>query len=450
MQLGLENLGWALSEGKTPYSVPQVVLTENESKIFSQLLALLLHEPSRDLNSLLKRLCEEKNILLDKTAGEKIVGMAKHCVEGFGVLDFLLSDDELEEISVIGVGKPIFVFHRKKGWLETNAFFTSEEHAINTINKIARPLGRRVTSQNPRINAILPDGSRLHASIPPICLNGVEITIRKFLQNPLNAGEIADLGTISFDALAFLWTVLYGDVSLCIAGNSGSGKTTTLNALFSFIPLNERIIVTEETPELFFLHEHLVKILANEELGVGMKDLVKDTLRMRPDRVVVGEVRSAEETQALFDSLLAGQAKGSFFTFHAKSSAEALQRLKAFGISDEDLNAIDLVVVQKRISFLDRKTKRQSELRRVTEIAEIVDSKPRLLFVSNKSGKLVKTKNLGSSFVVERVLQNYGFSKREFWREVSKREKFLEKTRAKGFRAFTAQVQDFAFGGAGV
>ena len=439
------NLGWALREGKTPYFIPPVELSEGEKRIFIQLCELLLQNPSGELPSLLKRYCEEKNVLLDKAAGEKIVSLAERCVRGLGIFDFLLQDDELEEISVVGLQKPVFVFHRKKGWMETNAFISSEEHALDLINKIARPLGRRVTTQNPRVNAILPDGSRLHASIPPVCPQGVEITIRKFLRNPLNARELCDLQTLSLDAAAFLWAVLYGDVSLCIAGNTGSGKTTTLNALFSFIPLNERIVVTEETPELFLLHEHCVKILANEELGVGMKDLVKDTLRMRPDRVVVGEVRSAEETQALFDSLLAGQAKGSFFTFHAKSAGEALQRMQSFGIANEDLNAVDLILVQKRISFLDKKTRAQKELRRVTEICEVAESKPRVLF-ETKNGRLEKTGGFASSLTVEKVLANYGFSKKEFAAEVQKRKKFLLAMQWLDFRDFTLQTQDYAFG----
>ncbi len=440
------DLGWELKKEKTPYYVPPIELRDGEKKILKLLLDALMEEPSKDLKALLVKICEEKNLLLEKSSGEKIMETAGKFVKGFGVLDFLLADDNLEEISVVGVGKPIFVFHRNKGWMESNAIFTSEEHAVNTINKMARPLGRRVTFQNPRLNAVLPDGSRLHASIPPVSLNGVEMTIRKFKRNPFHALELADNQTISTEALAFLWTVIYGDVSLCIAGNTGSGKTTTLNALFSFIPLNERIVVTEETPELYFLHRHLVKILANEELGVGMRELVKDTLRMRPDRVVIGEVRGKEEVEALFDSLLAGQAKGSFFTFHADSASEALLRLKALGVSGEDLDALDLILVQKRISFFDSKNKRATELRRVTEIAEVVEGNARLLFCLNPSKVLEKTKNLESSAVVEKTLQNYGFSgKKEFFSEMEKRKRFLEKMEAKDFEDFTRQVQAFSF-----
>ncbi|MEM4255434.1 MAG: ATPase, T2SS/T4P/T4SS family [Candidatus Norongarragalinales archaeon] len=441
-----EKFGWKLAREKTPYFVPPIELTEREDEILSQLLQLLLREPSRGLHSLLRALCEEKNIILEKASGEKIIGIAKNCVEGLGVLDFLLADDELEEISVIGVGKPVFVFHRKKGWLETNAFFTSEEHAVNAVNKIARPLGRRVTLKNPRLNAVLPDGSRLHASIPPVCLDGVELSIRKFLRNPLNARELADFGTVSVDALAFLWTVLYGDVSLCIAGNTGSGKTTTLNALFSFVPLNERIIVAEETPELFLLQKHVVKMIASEDAGASLKDLVRDTLRMRPDRVVVGEVRSKAEAEGLLDSLLAGQAKGSFFTFHSKSSLDVMSRLKAFGVDEGDLDAVDLVLVQKRISFFDLKAKKAREMRKVTEIAEVKNSKPRFLFSLDASGVLNECKGLKCSAVAEKTLQNYGFSLREFWREVARRKSFLKKTRFAGFKDFTLKAQEFAFG----
>ena len=441
------DLGWNLLEGQTPYFIKPIELSSREKRILSLLLERLLQNPSVQMEVALRELCGEKNIVLERVAGGKLVAIAKKCVEGFGVLDFILADDEVEEISVIGVNKPIFVFHRSRGWLESNALFTSQEHAVDTINKIARPLGRRVSFQNPRLNAFLPDGSRLHASIAPICLNGVELTIRKFKKQPFTAKQLASLGTFSLDALAFLWTVLFADVSLCIAGNTGSGKTTTLNALFSFIPLGERIVVTEETPELNLVQEHVVKIIANDELGITMKDLVKDTLRMRPDRIVIGEVRSRDEAHALFDSLLAGQAKGSCFTMHANSSAEVLQRLRAFGIAQEDLNAIDLVLVQKRISFFDKCMREQKELRRVTELAEITDGKPRVLFYLNpRSGFLEKTTLLRKSRLVQKVLQNYSFTEKEFWNEVFRRKKFLERTSNETeFKTFTEQVQDFAF-----
>lgn len=439
--------GWSLRKEKTPYFISPVEFDDFEQKILDSLLEKTCQNPALEFKRCLREVCEEKNLVLEKTAGEKICLYARQNVEGLGFLEELLSDDELEEISIVGVGKPVFVYHRRKGWLETNASFTSGEHAVNAVNKMARPLGRRITSQHPRLNAVLPDGSRLHASIAPVALSGFEITIRKFKRNPFSASELARNGTISADALAFLWLVLYGDASLCVCGNTGSGKTTTLNALFSFIPLNERIVVTEETPELHFLQEHLVKIVSNEELGIGMRDLVKDTLRMRPDRVVVGEVRNADEARALFDSLLAGQAKGSYFTFHAKSACEALTRLKALGAGGEELDSLDLIVVQKRFSVLDKSSHAARDVRKVTEIAEVDNGRALNLF-SYSNGRLEARKILRKSSLVEKVLGNYDFTAREFWAEFEKRKHFLEKGGFRDFRDFTLQAQRLAFGGA--
>jgi len=402
-------------------------------------------EKPADLESLLREICDRNNLLLGKDSAKKILEIASRNINGFGVLDYLLSDDSLEEISVVGVGKPIYVFHRAKGWLRTNCSITSEDFAVNVINKMARPLGRRVAFQSPRLNATLPDGSRLHASISPVNLDGVEITIRKFKQKPFSMGELASNSTLSSEAAAFLWTVLYGDVSLMIAGNTGSGKTTTLNALFSFIPLSDRVVITEETPELNIPHEHKVRIVANEELGIKMSDLVKDTLRMRPDRVIIGEVRSAEEVSALMDSLLSGQARGSYCTFHADSASEALYRLKALGANEEDLNALDLVLIQKRITAYDAKAKRQLELRRVTEIAEVHESKPLVLF-KRVEGKLVKTPAFAQGEVLRKAADSYSLSLRELLGELKKREVFLEKLGPLPHADFTARVQKYLFG----
>lgn len=444
------DFGCVLKSERAPYRIPSVELSELESKALGLLFEKLSDEAepagSSDYWACLKRVCVENKLLLEKQSGEKIVSLAKHSLAGFGFLDFMLADDDLEEITVSGALKPIFVFHRRKGWLETNAFFSSVDAAINTVNKMARPLGRRITTQNPRLNAVLPDGSRLHASIAPVALDGIEITIRKFKRNPFNAAELAANGTISSEALAFLWLVLYGDVSLCVCGNTGSGKTTTLNALFSFIPLGDRIVVTEETPELVFPQKHLVKIIASEEAGVGMRDLVSDTLRMRPDRVVVGEVRTADETRALFDSLLAGQAKGSYFTFHAKSACEALRRLKALGAGSEELESLDLIVVQKRFSRFNRHSRKQEELRRVTEISEVERGSARALFEVGEFGKLSRTRFLAESSLVKRVLENHCFSEKEFWMEFERRKSFLEGVKARDYLNFTLQAQAFAFG----
>ncbi len=445
-------LGWRVEPAKTfapdagnatavaggRYLVPDdFELSDGEERLLKTLLENFKEEAKEQdvlkgreevgaaLKKLLVSICEGNNILLGTDRAGKLVQIAEMETAGYGVLDLLLADDDLEEISVVGINRPIFVFHRAKGWLSTNCMFTDESFAINTVNKMARSLGRRVTYQNPRLNATLEDGSRLHASISPITLNKVEITIRKFKQAPFSIPDLVALDTLTSEAAAFLWLSLYADVSLLIAGNTGSGKTSTLNALFAFIPLEDRIVITEETPEISLLHKHKIRIVSNEELSIPMKDLVKDTLRMRPDRVIIGEVRSRDEVEALFDSLLAGQARGSYATFHAQSGAEARTRLKALGAQEQDLAAIDLVLVQRRIPVYDRKTRTQREIRRVTEISEATATGLNPLFSYNAlKDRLERTGN--ESQLLEKICVNYRSTRPALKRELKEREKFLE------------------------
>jgi len=187
------------------------------------------------------------------------------------------------------------------------------------------------------------------------------------------------VGTVNAETMAFLSAAMQCNLNIVIAGGTGSGKTTTLNVLSQFIPLNERIIVVEETPEIRIKHEHCVHLLVNQDLGVGMKELVTDTLRMRPDRVVVGEVRTEKEVKAFVNTMLAGQGKGSITTFHANSAQECLQRMESLGIPSQNLSSIDLIIVQKRWNTYNNKTKNSKEVRRITEVAEVVDGKIKLV-----------------------------------------------------------------------
>ncbi len=396
---------------------------------------------SRKLKNLLKEVCEEYGLLLERERGEKIVEVAEANIFGYGVLDPLLEDDSIEEITVLGANRPLYVYHRQMGWLKTNCYFTSEEFAVNMINKMARSLGRRITLQNPRLNATLPNGSRLHASISPVSVEGVEMTIRKFKKNPFTPADLIENNTMITELAAFLSLALFGDTSLVIAGNTSSGKTTTLNALFSFIPLADRIIITEETPEISIPHKHRIRIVANEEAGISMKDLVKDTLRMRPDRVVIGEVRSREEVEALFDSLLAGQARGSYATFHAGTSEETIARLKALGARESDLDAVDLVLVQRRI--LVHEKGRSVEMRRVTELSEVSGGKPRKLFSYNARKDCLEKNNFFRTRLFEKIAETHRMSGRELAAELKKRAKrlaFLAKEK-KSYAEFTREVQ---------
>lgn len=222
---------------------------------------------------------------------------------GFGLLDILLEDDKLEEIMVTATGKPVYVYDRDQGMCITNISFEDEEELIHQIEKMGRNVGRRIDKQNPLLDATLPDGSRVNATIPPISLDGPTLTIRKFREDPLTIIDIIEFGTLSVDVAAFLWLAVDGmeakPSNILVAGGTASGKSTTLNTLTSFVRNKERVISIEDTAELNLPHEHWIRLETRapnvEGKGeVTMEELVKNSLRMRPDRIIVGEVRGPE------------------------------------------------------------------------------------------------------------------------------------------------------------
>ncbi|VVB57595.1 Type II/IV secretion system protein [uncultured archaeon] len=319
-------------------------------------------EAAAEVERLLGQQADADDLELEEDQRQYLLAAAVSHLVGFAPLDFFLSDPSLEEVAVIGLHLPVYVYRRQKGWEATDASITSLEHLIHLINKMSRPLGRRVSAESPRINALLPGGSRLHASIPP--LSGGEITIRRHAVRAWSAADLLASGSINAEALALLWLAFQSDSSVLVAGNTASGKTTLLDALLGFVPLSERVLVIEETPELRPPHPHRVHLVCNPELNISMAELVRDSLRMRPDRVVVGEVRTPAETQAYMETLLSGQARGSYATFHAQSASETLRRLVNLGASADDLASLDFIVLQRRIAHYDSKTRQSKELRR--------------------------------------------------------------------------------------
>jgi len=269
---------------------------------------------------------------------------------------------------------------------------------------------------------VLPDGSRLHASMPPI--SQLELTIRKFRANPISVPELISFGTASPEAVAFLWLAMKIDTSIVVAGNTASGKTSTLNALFSFVPLDERVLVTEETPEINIPHRHRVSLIANTELGIGMGDLASDSLRMRPDRLVIGEARTGQEARALLDAITSGQARGSYATFHAQSGKETIARLLSLGILETDIGAVGLIVIQKRIGGRQK----SREERRIVEISEVQPSGEsieavRIYSYDFKSRALKRTKNFSKT--EEAVMNALDLDGKGFQKELKERTQFL-------------------------
>jgi Flp pilus assembly CpaF family ATPase/ferredoxin len=387
----------------------------------------------KTISEIVDSYCAKKGIALKEEDRRFIGEQIKSEVSGYSVLDELVNKDCLEEIAVIDKNSPVYVYHKKFGWLETDIQIDSERKIIDLINKMSRSLGRRVTLQKPRLNADIKLG-RIHAAISPISASP-SLTIRKFNKEPFTPYDLIANKTISSEALAFLWLAVQCDFNILICGNTGSGKTSTLNTLFSFVPKNERIIVIEETPEIVLPHKHLVKLVVNEELKIDFSELITDTLRMRPDRIIVGEVRSAKEALALVNTMLAGQGKGSFSTFHATTGSEALVRLKSLGVSAVDLGAIDLIIVQRRWT---RYLGKPEDVRRVIEIDAVEKTNEprieRLFGYDQKKDRLARA-GFYDSEAFRKICFNFGFSRKKFEGELKRRTVFLE-TKPENFAHF--------------
>jgi len=410
-------LGWEKAAGQYPTNAyfpncQEARLASTVMQVFRE----LAKDNDAEIEETLDGYCEEAGIVLEAEQHSSLLRLLESELHGFSVLDALLADDSLEEITVSGIGEPIRVYKRGAGWLEADAAFNSPQKVTELINRMARPLGRRVTLQKPRLNASLPNGSRLHAAIPPVAETPC-MTIRKFTKEPLSPAELVGNRTVSAEAMAFLSMAMQCDLNVIVAGSTGSGKTTTLNALSTFIPADERIIIVEETPEMAVPHEHCVRLTVNQELGLSMGELVNDTLRMRPDRVIVGEVRTSDEAKALVNTMLAGQGKGSLATFHALDSREAVNRLRALGISEHDLSALDLVVVQKRWDSYGNGERR--EYRRVTEISELDNAVPRKLFEYDAASDSLK--RVGEGRVMKRMERTFRMDAKKLRAELAKR-----------------------------
>ncbi len=293
---------------------------------------------------------------------------------GYGEIDPLIRDDNLEEIMVIGTNKPIFVYHREYGMMKTNIQFKDDTELLNLIDSIARQINRRIDQESPILDGRLFDGSRVNATIPPISADGPSMTIRKFKKDPLTIIDLINSKTISIDLAAFFWVCFDGlgvkSANAIISGGTSSGKTTTLNALSAFINPKERIITIEDTLELQIPHEHVIRMETRppniENKGeLTMNDLVKNSLRQRPDRIIVGEVRGSEAI-TLFTALNTGHS--GFGTLHSNDARETITRLtnSPMSVPNIMISAIDFIIMQNRIYKPNG-----ISFRRISEVAEV-------------------------------------------------------------------------------
>ncbi|HEX9058941.1 MAG TPA: CpaF family protein [Clostridia bacterium] len=310
---------------------------------------------------------EQESLNLIASQKKKIKEELMDEIIGFGPITELLSDKNVTEIMVNGAEH---VYIEKKGKLIlTDAKFKNDNHVLHVIKKIVAPIGRRIDESSPMVDARLPNGSRVNAIIPPLSIDGPSITIRKFAEDPFKVEDLVSFGTMTSKMAELLRLCVEGRLNVVVSGGTGSGKTTTLNVLSSFIPHDERIVTIEDAAELQLSQEHVVRLETRpsnvEGKGeVTIRDLVKNSLRMRPDRIIVGEVRSGEALDML-QAMNTGH-DGSLTTGHANSPRDMLSRIETMvlmsgmnlpikAIRDQVASAIDLIVQQSRLMDGSRK-----------------------------------------------------------------------------------------------
>jgi pilus assembly protein CpaF len=353
-----------------------------KSRIHDRLLAELdpkmdvskTEEVRRNIEEMFDALLVQENLILTRADRQRLLEQIIAEILGYGPIEPLLADDSVTEVMVNG---PLSVYIERAGRIEpTEIKFEDDDHVLRIIDRIVSPLGRRIDESQPYVDARLPDGSRVNAVIPPLSLIGPILTVRKFARIPITAKTLIEVGTISEEALEFLKACVEAKLNMVISGGTGSGKTTTLNVLSAFIPNDERIITLESAAELQLQQEHVLTLETRppnvEGKGeITMRQLVINSLRMRPDRIIVGECRGAEALDML-QAMNTGH-DGSMTTAHSNSPRDTLARLETMvlmagmdlplrAIREQVASALNLIVHQERM---------RDGTRKITKITEV-------------------------------------------------------------------------------
>jgi pilus assembly protein CpaF len=324
-------------------------------------------EVRHTIEDLYDQILSQEGTILSRQERQRLFEQIVAEILGFGPIEPLLADESITEIMVNGPNK---IYIERKGKLEkVNLTFESDDHLMRIIDRIVSPLGRRIDESSPYVDARLPDGSRVNAIIPPLALNGPTLTIRKFSKTPLTIDDLIRFGSVTAEAIEFLKACVIARLNIIVSGGTGSGKTTFLNILSGFIPDDERIITVENAAELQLRQEHVVTLESRppniEGKGeVTIRDLVINCLRMRPDRIVVGECRGGEALDML-QAMNTGH-DGSLTTAHANSPRDTLSRLETMvlmagmdlpvrAIREQIASAVDVIIQQQRMQDGSRK-----------------------------------------------------------------------------------------------
>jgi len=329
----------------------------------------------REIRLVVEHLCDTENPLLNRSEREQLIEEILDETFGFGPLEILLKQQDVSDIMING---PKHVFVERNGQIErSNVVFRDNDHLLQILDRIVSKMGRRVDETSPMVDARLPDGSRLNAVIPPLALDGPSLTIRKFGSNPLGLEDLLNFGAFSPEMAMLLEGVIKARLNIIISGGTGSGKTTLLNTLSSFIPGDQRVITIEDAAELQLQQDHVLRLETRppniEGKGqITATDLVKNALRMRPDRIIIGECRGAE-TLDMLQAMNTGH-EGSLTTIHANSPRDGVSRMETMiamggielpmkALRQQFTAAVDLIIQVNRL---------QGGPRKVTHITEVL------------------------------------------------------------------------------
>jgi flagellar protein FlaI len=441
--------------GENKYILDELQLDPMERGIYLRILEILLAEiesPKEEITDPRKFFAEEAKKIVDKyriTLGwlpdvswYKILYHAERDLVGFGKIDPLMRDPNIEDISCDGVQKPVYIWHRNFESLETNLQFESDEDVDNLVVKLVHMAGKHVSSAFPIVDASLPGKHRLAVAyrreITPF---GTAFTIRKFRDDPYSIIDLINIGTFTEEMAAYLWICLENRASIMVLGGTAAGKTTALNALACLIKPGSKIMTIEETAELNLSHENWVSLISRQSYGLGgssvgevaLFDLVKTCMRHRPDLMIVGEVRG-QEAYVLFQALATGH--GGMCTMHAENVQSAVRRLtqKPMDISPAYIPLMNIVMSVQRVHLV--KNGEKKAYRRVLSVNEIIDAEK---FVNPFKWDPIKDQqaiDLEGSFLLGNFSERLGITREQLIAEMNRRTDVLRWMRKGNIRSY--------------
>jgi len=439
--------------GTRKYFVDEVTLSQKEAQIYTYLLETLESELSVPRSEVdprayfleqANKIVKKYSIKASQLSWPKINYFAERDLVGFGVLDGVMRDTQIEDITVDGVAKPLFIYHRRYDNIETNLNFLRDEELDNIVARLAHMAGKHVSTAFPIVQGTLPGRHRLAATYRrEVSPYGSTCTIRKFREDPLTIIDMMNFNVIDHNLAAYVWLLMENRATAIVAGSTGSGKTTLLNALLTLTRMNSKIVTIEEVQEINIAHSNWSALVSRESYGtgedvggeVGLFQLVKTTMRMRPDILVVGEVRG-EEAYVLFQAISTGH--GGLCTLHADDVTSAIQRLtsKPMDVPAAFIPFLDLVFTVRRIS-IPQQGGGFKTMRRVLSVDEVVSvgSYVRMFKWDPASDKQLASP-IKTSVKLARLARDTGTSMPELMEEIERRGAVLRWAQQREVRNF--------------